>query len=179
MKMLPPFVRVFQRYLIPRFVIVFYYFCKYRCKVSLQSRVQLSNKISIGKGTVVKPYAIITTNQGRIDIGKNCAISSFNHISNMDADIIIGDNVRMGSHVVIMGSRRNFKDRNRLIVDQGHQEKGIFIGNDVLIGAGAILVDGIHVGEGAVIGAGSVVTKDVQNYKVVAGVPAKEFSERI
>ncbi len=176
--MLPPVIRVMQRYLVPRFVSVIYYFIKYKCVISLQSRVQLTRKISIGRGTVVKPFAIITTNKGRIDIGKNCAISSYDHISNMDANISIGDHVRIGPHVVIMGSRRNFKDHNTLIVDQGHSERGVIIGNDVLVGAGAIIVDGVEVGEGAVIGAGSVVTKPVPPYTVVTGTPAKTVSER-
>jgi acetyltransferase-like isoleucine patch superfamily enzyme len=47
------------------------------------------------------------------------------------------------------------------------------IGNDVWIGARAIILDGVSVGDGAIIGAGAVVTKDVPSYAVVAGVPAK------
>jgi acetyltransferase-like isoleucine patch superfamily enzyme len=47
------------------------------------------------------------------------------------------------------------------------------IGNDVWVGARAIILDGVNVGDGAIIGAGAVVTKDVPSYAVVAGVPAK------
>jgi len=176
--MLPPVVRILQRYFVPRFVSTIYLFLKYRCVVSLQARVQVTKRITFGKGTVVKPFAIITTNKGYIKIGKNCAISSFDHISNMDGDVTIGDHVRMGPHVVIMGSRRNYKDSNVLIVNQGHSERGIRIGNDVLVGAGAILVDGCEIGEGAVIGAGSVVTKSVPPYTIVAGIPAEVIGER-
>ena len=52
------------------------------------------------------------------------------------------------------------------------------IGNDVWIGNGAILINGIHVGDGAVIGAGAVVTKDVEPYTVVVGVPARSIKKR-
>ncbi|MBQ6431385.1 MAG: CatB-related O-acetyltransferase [Oscillospiraceae bacterium] len=52
------------------------------------------------------------------------------------------------------------------------------IGNDVWIGAGALLVGGISVGDGAVIAAGAVVTMDVPPYTVVGGVPAKEIRKR-
>ena len=176
--MLPPIFRILQRYFIPRFVSSVYLFFKYRCIVSLQARVQFTKRIQIGKGTVVKPFAIITTNKGKITIGANCAISSYDHISNMNADIEIGNNVRMGPHVVLMGSRRNFRDRNTLIVDQGHTARGIIIGDDVLVGAGAIIVDGCEIGEGAVIGAGSVVTKSISPYTIVTGVPAKSIGER-
>jgi len=55
------------------------------------------------------------------------------------------------------------------------------VGNDVWIGANALIKAGIKIGDGAVIGAGSVVTKDIEPYAVVAGVPAKllyyRFSE--
>ncbi len=52
------------------------------------------------------------------------------------------------------------------------------IGNDVWIGAGALLIGGVTVGDGAVIAAGAVVTKDVPAYTVVGGVPAKEIRKR-
>lgn len=52
------------------------------------------------------------------------------------------------------------------------------IGNDVWIGANAIIFRGVHVGDGAVVAAGSVVTKDVPPYAIVGGVPAKIIKKR-
>lgn len=65
--------------------------------------------------------------------------------------------------------------------------RGVEIGHDVWIGHGAIIMPGITVGDGAVVGAGAVVTRDVDRYAIVAGVPARflrwrfapEVSERI
>lgn len=54
----------------------------------------------------------------------------------------------------------------------------VTIGNDVWIGFGALLLQGIHIGDGAIIGAGAVVTKDVEPYSIVAGVPAKLIKKR-
>lgn len=63
------------------------------------------------------------------------------------------------------------------------REKRTIIGNDVWIGNGAIILEGIKIGDGAIIGAGSVVTKDIDPYCIVAGVPAKiirmRFSKEI
>ena len=53
-----------------------------------------------------------------------------------------------------------------------------YIGNDVWIGHGAILLSGITIGDGAIIAAGAVVTKDVEPYSIVAGVPAKHIKYR-
>ena len=51
------------------------------------------------------------------------------------------------------------------------------IGNDVWIGMGATIMSGIKIGNGAVIGAGSIVTKDVEPYTIVAGIPAKPIKK--
>lgn len=53
------------------------------------------------------------------------------------------------------------------------RNRPVKVGNDVWIGANAIVMDGVTLGDGAVIGAGAVVTKDVPPYAIVAGVPAK------
>jgi acetyltransferase-like isoleucine patch superfamily enzyme len=171
-------VRTVRRHLIPGFVASLYFSLKYGCVISTQAKVQLVGEITFGKGTVVKPFAVIQTNTGKVTIGRKCAISSFNHISAADKDILIGDHVRLGSNVVIVAATRNFGDRDVLIVDQGYSNKGIRIGDDVLIGAGAIVLDGCTIGEGAVVGAGSVVTRDIPSYSIVAGVPAVVIGKR-
>jgi acetyltransferase-like isoleucine patch superfamily enzyme len=171
-------MRIAQRHLIPSVLASVYFFLRYRCSVSPRAKVQPNKQISFGTGTVVKPFAIIQTSGGRITIGKHCAISSFDHISTVQAEVIIGDYVRIGPHVTIMGSARNWHSSQTHIVDQGYTHRGVRIGNDVLIGAGAIIMDGCEVGEGAVIGAGSVVTRNVAPYSAVAGAPAAVISQR-
>ena len=59
--------------------------------------------------------------------------------------------------------------------DEGHK---IVIGNDVWIGAGALLLAGVRIGDGAIVAAGAVVTKDVEPYTIVGGVPAKVIKKR-
>ena len=173
-----PMARIIQRYLVPRFLVMAYYYFRYGCLVSSQARVQMSGRISFGRGTVVKPFAVIQTTNGRISFGRNCAVSSFDHISTSDGDVIVGDNVRIGPNVTITGSGRIFRDRNVLVVDQGYSHGGVTIGNDVLIGAGAVILDGCRIGDGAVIGAGCVVNRDVPSYSIVVGVPARVVGER-
>ena len=172
------FIRISQRYLVPRFIGSIYYFLRFRCLVSTLAKVQFSKDITFGKGTVVKPFAVIQTNNGKISIGKNCSINNFVQIANSDGDIIIGDHVRIGPNVTILGSSRNYKRRDTLIVNQGFSHDGAIIEDDVLIASGAIILKGCHVGKGAVIGANSVVTKDVQPYSIVAGIPAKVIGQR-
>lgn len=176
--MLNPAIRIFQRYVVPRWCVAIYYSLRFKCLVSLQTRIQLSSRISFGEGTVVKPYVIIQTWNGRISIGRQCAISSFNDITNGNNDVIIGDYVRIGPSVTIIGAYRNFKKRDVLIIEQGSSGQGVRIGDDVLIGAGSIILPGCVIETGAVIGAGSVVRSNVPPYAIVAGTPAKIIGER-
>ena len=84
-------------------------------------------------------------------------------------------------------SQHHFTYRASAYFEGAEDEPGFFdwrrsrpvtIGHDVWIGHGAIVLAGRNIGNGAVIGAGSVVTKDVQAYSIVAGVPAKSIRRR-
>ena len=121
---------------------------------------------------------MLQTQGGKISIGKFCAISSFDHISTGIEDVIFGDYVRVGPQVTILGGSRNFKDRNRLIIEQGSHHSSTIIGSDVLIGAGAVILPGCKIGDGAVIGALSLVNQDLPPYTIAAGVPAKIIGNR-
>ena len=165
--------RTLGRYLVPRLVASLIIYVRDRAFVSASSNVQVSKLLRLGKGSVVKPYTIMQTSGGRISFGRNCAIGSFNHIAAGQADIVAGDDVRLGPHVTIVATTRIYGKKDQRIVDQGYADRGIRIGNDVLIGAGAILVDGCQVGDGAVIGVGSIVTGKVAPYSVVFGSPTR------
>lgn len=73
---------------------------------------------------------------------------------------------------ILTSRRKKLSERKRA------HAGGVKIGNDVWIGSGAIVMAGINIGDGAVIAAGSVVTKDVEPYAIVAGVPAKTIRMR-
>jgi acetyltransferase-like isoleucine patch superfamily enzyme len=55
---------------------------------------------------------------------------------------------------------------------------GLYIGNDVWVGARAVILSGVNIGDGAVIGAGALVAEDVLPYSIVGGVPAKHIKYR-
>lgn len=167
--------RLTQRYFVPSIVKSLYYYLSNGAAVSPSADVQLSGYIQLGKGTVVKPFATIQTSGGRITTGIECAIGRYNLVSagGENGNIVMGDYVRMGPHVTVMATTREYRRSDRLIVEQGYRDKGISIGNDVLIGTGAILVDGCEIGDGAVIGVNSVVSGKVAPNAVVFGSPAK------
>ena len=170
-------LRSAQRYLVPGVIVALYYSLRFGCGVSPKALVQLSSKIRIGKGTLIKPFAVDTDQRGRITIGAHCAINNFVLISTFEADVTLGDYVRIGPRHDPRGCPE--------LCAQGPTGRGpglsaaggTRIGRDVLIGAGAVIFD-CTIGDGAVIGAGAVVTKDVGPYQVVTGVPAQVVDER-
>ena len=90
----------------------------------------------------------------------------------------IGDHVMMGPDVTILTHTHRIDRTDIPMGRQGMIVKEVTIGNDVWIGMRVIIMPGVKIGNGAVIGAGAVVTKDVPDYAVVGGVPAKVIRYR-
>jgi acetyltransferase-like isoleucine patch superfamily enzyme len=65
------------------------------------------------------------------------------------------------------------------MMDQGIYSTGpVILGEDVWLGAGVIVLDGVRVGKGSIIGAGAVVTKEIPEYSIAVGVPARVVGTR-
>lgn len=93
--------------------------------------------------------------------------------------VTIGSDVMMGPEVVIYTSGHEYSRTDIPIRKQGGTDvKPVVIGNDVWIGRRTIIMPGVTIGNGCVIGAAAVVTKDVSDYSVVGGVPAKIIKVR-
>lgn len=141
-------------------------------------------KVSVGNGAYLKGVSF----KGKARIEDRCRISGQPRVSIGDnfyanagchllGEIIIGDNVMLGPQVVFWG-RDHGMDRGQTMNSQASVTEIITVGDDVWIGAHATILKGISIGKGAVIAAGAVVTKDVNEYEIVGGVPAKKISER-
>ena len=100
----------------------------------------------------------------RVYLNINCTL--------LDGGLItIGDDCLIGSNVQILTINHAVDPQERLKKDNFSED--IFIGSNVWIGAGAIILPGVNIGEGAVVGAGSIVTRDIQANCLFAGNPAK------
>lgn len=85
----------------------------------------------------------------------------------------IGDRTLVGYGTKILSTNHVIPLNHGEIFSAGHEKKKVKIGKDVWIGANCVIVAGVEIGDGAVIAAGSVVTKDVKQFTIVGGVPAK------
>ncbi|MDR2866227.1 MAG: acyltransferase [Methanomassiliicoccaceae archaeon] len=132
--------------------------------------------LNCGDRLYVHPKVIIYFPQN-MTIGNNVFFNRGAFITARE-EVIIGNDVLIGPNVMINSGNHNYADKNKLIQEQGHTSKKIVIGDDVWIGGNAVILPGITIGKGAVIAAGAIVTKDVDEYTVVAGIPAKKMKER-
>lgn len=99
-------------------------------------------------------------------IGKDCKL-------NCEDEIIIGNRVLMGPEVLIFTSNHVWSPQERTYFCQGITKAKVIINDDVWLGARSIILPGVVIGKGAIVAAGSVVTKNVPEYVIVGGSPAK------
>ena len=118
---------------------------------------------------------IYLSNAKGIKIGYNCRINENVFIQ----DAKIGNNVLIAPNVSILSVAHKHDHSQIPIIEQGnyptnppHIKDGAWLGRNVIV------MPGIIIGEGAIIGAGAVVTKDVEPYTIVGGVPAKFIKNR-
>ncbi|MCC7299628.1 MAG: acyltransferase [Verrucomicrobia bacterium] len=97
------------------------------------------------------------------------------HRATLDArgGLTIGKNVNLSSEVMIWTAQHDYRDPMF-----GTVFKPVFVGDYAWLGPRCIILPGVSIGEGAVVAAGAVVSKDVEPYTVVGGIPAKKIADR-
>ncbi len=131
---------------------------------NIQARIEpgalIREQVSIGKNAVIMMGAVINIGA---EIGDGVMID-MNAV--LGGRAIVGANSHIGAGAVVAG-----------VVEPASAEP-VRIGQNVLVGANAVILEGVQVGDNAVVAAGAVVTKDVPANTVVAGVPAKVVKKR-
>ena len=113
----------------------------------------------------------------RITIGSNFGVNSGTYINGVGG-IEIGSYVLIGSNVTISSGQHPIEGEQPPVFARKAFPKKIVIGDDVWIGAGAVIMPGLHIAKGTVIGANAVVTKDTEKYAVMVGAPARKIRSR-
>lgn len=119
--------------------------------------VRYPEHVFIGEGSYVNGGMLAASEHARIVIGRDCMVS-------------YGVHMRTDTHR---------HDRADVPMNQqGSSEADIVVGDDVWIGYGAQIMSGVSIGSHSIVGAGAVVTHDVPEYSVAAGVPARVIRDR-
>lgn len=134
--------------------------------------ITFGDDIIVSRNCVIQGKTAAVTIGDKTDIGCNAIIASGGGIS-------IGSHVLIGGNCYIGGGRYLSQRLDIPMMEQGVYSQGaVIIGDDVWLGAGAIVLDGVRIGKGSIVGAGAVVTKDLPDYSVAVGVPAKVIRQR-
>lgn len=173
--------------------------------IGKKSKIRMNKKIKLGKGVNIGDYVVIDALSKKgvkigsnvrigdytrilctgslkklgvgFEIGDNCGIGE-NCFFGSAGGISIGNDVIMGQNIRFHSENHNYSDINMPIRAQGVTNKGIKIGNDCWIGAGAVFLDGAELGDGCVVASNSVVNKRIDNNSIIAGMPAKIIKKR-
>lgn len=127
--------------------------------------------IEIGKGSTIHMWANFFE-PNNIRIGQDTIIGDHAFLDGR-ASLIIGNHVDIASQVLIYNSEHDLEKE-----DFSARVESVEIEDYVFIGPRVIILPGVKIGKGAIVAAGAVVTKDVPEFAIVGGVPAKEIGER-
>lgn len=136
-------------------------------------------QVSFGPNNVVFVTSQDTVNKpSKLVIGFNTSIGEQNNIRTGGGSIYIGENCLISQQVSIIASDHGII-KDKLIKEQPWWSRGdVIIGNDVWVGCSVQILSGVKVGNGVVIASGSLVNKDIPDYAIVGGVPARILKYR-
>ncbi|WP_290370696.1 acyltransferase [Ruania suaedae] len=127
--------------------------------------------LTLGPRSYLAAFSYVT---GDVHIGANSTVNAYAVVR---GTVRIGDGVRIGAHTSLLGFDHTFAP-DRPVHEQPLTSAGITIGDDVYVGSHVSVVDGVTIGAHSVIGAGSVVTKDVPEWSIMVGNPARRIRDR-
>jgi len=159
------------------------------------------HKVRLGDGVTVDDLVVLdakgTGNRG-IDVGEGSFLGRGTILSCKNGDIVLGDHANLGFHcevfsgssvtvgahalfaaqVYLVGGGHEFERADAAVIDQPRTSRGIVLGDNVWLGTGVKVLDGVRIGGHAVVGAGGVVTGDLPEGAIAAGVPARVLRSR-
>ena len=135
--------------------------------------VKIARRAEIGRGVIIR-----TSGENSVAIGEYTQINPYTVIYGGQG-VSIGNNVLIAPHCVIAAGNHDYKQTALPMRHAGNLGSGpIVIEDDVWLGAHVTVTDGVRIGQGAVVAANAVVTRNVDPYAIVAGVPARVVGNR-
>ncbi len=145
---------------------------------NIEIRVHGQSKISIGDNCRIdRGVRILSNNNANIFIGSGTRIGLYSIFNGGDS-ISIGNKCLISGFVYLQTSMHGFAERSKSVQDQGYLHAPIFLEEDCWLGTHVVIMPGVRLKKGAVVGSNAVVNKDVEEFQVVAGIPAKPIKER-
>jgi acetyltransferase-like isoleucine patch superfamily enzyme len=143
-----------------------------RAKIRRRTRMDLMpfHAFHLGAHSMVEDFACVNNGMGDVLIGDHSLIGMGCIII---GPVTIGNNVILAQHIGVSGLNHGYQDVSTPIKDQPCDTGLIRIGDDSWIGTNAVIVAGVSIGKHCIVAGGSVVTKDVPDFTMVGGNPAR------
>ena len=164
--------KIIRRFLIPSALVTLIGLLRWRCMISTRAEVELSDNLSVGRGTQISSFTKIKSADGPLRIGAGVSIGTSCFIASDSGGVAIGDDCLISPLVAIVGGNYRYDRLDIPIRKQGTVSRGVRIGENVWIGAGAVVLDGADIGPGTIITARSVVAGAIPPNVVAQGDPA-------
>lgn len=132
------------------------------------------NKFVLGSWSTIEDFSCVNNAMGNVIIGEQTRIGLSNTII---GPVTIGNNVNIAQHVVMSGLNHGYEDITVAPRSQKCTTATIHIEDDCWIGANVVITAGVTIGKHCVIAAGSVVTKNIPEFSIAAGNPAKVIKQ--
>jgi acetyltransferase-like isoleucine patch superfamily enzyme len=149
-----------------------------QCSIGRGTRLYINNQWTLGNNVhIATNCAIFSREQGlfgRLVMNNNSHISD-NCIIDISDDVIIGEGVAIGPNCIFYTHDHEYNDLSLPAWSGGKTTGAINIGDNAWLGSGVTVLPGVTIGRHVVVGAGSVVTKNIPNNTVWAGVPARHI----
>lgn len=137
--------------------------------------------VKIADTARIDSFVKIEGGQG-VNIGEYVHICSFAHINIGSGNVILENYSGVSSGAKILGGSNKFDGKSMSAAAPPHMQvverKTTVLGKYAFLGVNSVVLPGVKIGNGAVIGAGAIVTKNVPDYEIWAGTPAKKIGER-
>lgn len=133
--------------------------------------------VTLGRSVIIRPSTRVYAgnSQSLVSFGNGTEIGEHSTISSNNS-IVFGNNVLTGPHIFIADHNHAYENPLLPVSKQGvkcNTTDEVVIGDGSWLGTNVVIVGNVHIGKHCVIGANSVVTKDIPDYSVAAGIPAK------
>jgi acetyltransferase-like isoleucine patch superfamily enzyme len=145
--------------------------------VLLDAKGSTNRGITIGKGVFVGRGTILSCKDGDITLGDHVNIGFHCEIFSASS-VTVGNHGLFAAYTYLVGGGHEFESTEQAVIDQPRTSKGIALGVNVWLGAGVKVLDGVTIGNNVVVGAGAVVTEDLPDGVVAAGLPARVLRRR-
>jgi len=145
---------------------------------NVEIRVHGASVVTIGsKVRIDRGVRVLAANSAHIDIQNGVRIGLYTVLNGGDS-ITIGKKALVSGFVYLQTSMHGYAARDKAVQDQGYDHAPVYLGDDAWLGTHVVVLPGVTIGQGGVVGSNAVVTKNVDAYQVVAGIPAKSIKER-